>query len=394
MTCEKRKTGDIPLTLRVNPFRVAVVTGLHNPLGTNWIRGFQSMGLKVVVLDRRERPINRAEMEAWGISSDIPIITVPMEGPLLDEHYRGACNILEGEPDCLFGWYGSQTLNLLSRTHQRFPQARVVLCIDALPNAAILATEIRELIRFGRSDAWIDGYVHYSETMRRSFERFVPGARRKPSVSLVEPFLLNAFVTQSTTEVHDRLIRHDERPHVIFTGRSDHLWSRGWRMRKDALGPFFNSLADRGVHVYLSQGADTRGHDRLHEYPPFTNWDVFAGKMGKYINDFDAHVVLYNEFNGTIRRRSANGLATRFALAVTSTCPIAVTSTSTFTHEYWEDHPDGFHFSSVDELVEKLSDDGLLAAARASLSNGHSRYSFEACSAGVHSFLQRVIHSR
>jgi hypothetical protein len=371
---------------------VLVVAGLGNPMGTQWVYGLKSLGFNTVVLDNRKSPVPLELLDDWGLRDDIPVFNFE-NGTSAGQRQTTIVSALGGEPDILFGWWGSPILGPLHEACRLFPEAKVALCVDTLPNAASIFSELREIWRFRKADPWIDSYVFYSEAMRKLFNRRIPSSRGKPYLTLVEPFLKRAFDVGRVSDTGaDKLERLDDNPHVIFTGRGDKLWSKDLRFAKDALGPFLARLAECGVHVFVPQTADSRVlPDNLHLYPFFSNRALFEGRFARYVSQFDAHLVLYNESNGTIRRRVSTGLSTRLAFALAATAPVALTRTCSFIEEYWGEDPFGLVFSDVGDLVASLRDKRLLTTLRSNMEKVHISHTFEAQKERIVRFLVQLL---
>lgn len=367
--------------------RVLVVASFGNPLGTNWVKGLRRIGCRVVAIDHRHGPCLEADLHRWGLEDEVVISWTG--GHLTEEQRSRIERALGGTPDLLFGWWGSLVLPALQDVAVEYPSARKVLCVDTLPNASNFITEYREVLRFLMADRWLDGYVFYSQSMAQLFYRRVPGARQKPHLALIEPFLLDAFAPSQMSNV-PILNRTVTEPHVVFTGRGDLLWTRDYRMKKDAIGPFLVEVANHGVQVYVEPRADLRNHPNLHHYPDFSNQDLFGGRFADYVSQFDAHLVIYNECNPTIRRRVTTGLCTRMAFAMTATAPLAVSSTSTFVAEYWKDEPFGFMFTSATDLVAQLMDTERLVCMKNVMARQHRSFALETLAPSVLHFLQQV----
>ena len=372
----------------MSKLRLLVVGTLANPMATNWVYGFKSLGYSVAVLDWRDFPATPAQLEEWGFQNDVKVFNCK---DISDEVRQAVRTELDGEPAILFCFWGSQVLEPLSKAHQSFPRAKVVLCTETLPNASNFLTELREILLFRQSDSLINGYVFYSEAMRQLFCRRVPSARGKTYLAMIMPFLEKAFVRNDVISSDiPQLKRLDKYPHVIFTGRGDKLWTKDYKMAKDAVGSFLVKLAERGIHVFVSHSADLKGIPNLHPYPKFSNADLFGGRFGQYVSQFDAHLAIYNECNDTICRRVSTSLSTRLAFAFTSTSPVVVTQRSQFVKEYWGDTPFGFNFTSVNDLVASLHDQHLLTSLRLNMNKMHLSHSFESQSERVERFLQKI----
>lgn len=352
------------------PRAIAVVCALANPLAASWVRGLAA-DHRVVVVDLRSAPPTRAELADWGIPADQPVVTA---GGTLDAAARAAvAAALGGPPELIVSWWGTGILPLALAVKGAFPGSRLTHCVDTLPDAGTLAAEVREALRYRRADGGVDGYIFYSQQMRRRFCRLVPPARAKPALVMVEPFPLSVHARAGTDA--PPLERRGDGPHVIFTGRSDLLFRRDRRMRKDAVGPFLRALAERGVEVFVKPELDGQTlPPGLHCYPAFTNADLFAGRFAAHIDAYDAHLVIYNEWNATIRRRVACGLSTRLALALAATSPIVVSETATFAAELGSVT---MRFSGPDDLAASLHDRAALAAQRRVLAERHTEFAWE-----------------
>lgn len=367
--------------------RVAIVTSLGNPIGTNWVLGLQKMGFRIVVLDWRAKPASSAQLANWGLAEGLPVLS--FYSSLDKQLKRRIEEILEGQPDLLFGWWGNGILEPLRLVKEVFPKSKVVHVVDTFPNASVWFTELREILQY-RAATWIDGYIYYSHSMAEMFCARVAHARNKPYLAMIEPFLEMSYGNPLMSDI-PVLKRLDERPHVIFTGRSDLLWTRDVRMRKDAVGPFLKRLARRGIHVFVQTGSDLRGIPNLHCYPRFSNKELFDGRFASFVSQFDAHLVFYNEWNATIRRRVSTGLSTRLAFAMTATAPVACSSRSSFILEYWDDRPFGLMFDNPDDLAERLFDQRLIKRLRANMRERNKGFSFESLSDRISTFLRQVV---
>lgn len=374
-------------------FRILIVTGprlLQNPMCGNWINGLSNLGYSTTCLYEQSVELTYEQLRDWGISDESPTRHFSNVVSELDRQF--IISSLKGEPDIIFCWEGVPTLKPLRRTKQAFPNAKVIVLIDTYPNAPHLLSELSHILRYSASNPWVDGYIFYSKAMCDLFYRNVFGAKNKPYLSLIEPFLGHAFsVEDANPPQHLRLERLDKQPHIIFTGNAENLWSTRYKEQRDALGPFLSKLAEAGVHVFVNHNADLKNVENLHVYPPFSNQDLLEGRFAQYISQFDAHLLIYNECNGTLRRRVASGLSTRLAFSLTSVCPIVVSETSQFIHEYWKDEPFGFMFKNVDDLVESLRDSQKLSVLRANMERVRRSFSFEVQSDRIHQLFKDVM---
>ena len=363
---------------------------LQNPMCGNWINGLTSLGHRTACLYSQTAEPTHEQLKDWGISSNSPVLN--FFGALLEPARQFVLSSLDGEPDIIFCWEGVPTLKPLQVVARVFSNAKVIFLIDTYPNSPHFLSEALHILRYSASNYLIDGYVFYSEAMRQLFCQQVFRAEDKPYLAAIEPFLERSFDMEDVDFSKNlKLERIDDQPHIIFTGNAENLWSNQYKNRRDALGGFLSKLAESGVHIFVSHTADLKESKNLHLYPDFSNADLLDSRFAQYISQFDAHLLIYNECNSTIRRRVASGLSTRLAFALTSTCPIIVSQTSQFIHEYWADSPFGFMFSDVDDLVKSLQDPQKLSVLRSNMEKVHRSFSFEAQSDRIHHFFKDVM---
>ncbi|MGA7932344.1 MAG: hypothetical protein WCA35_02070 [Kovacikia sp.] len=378
----------------MQPLKILVLPGpiaLRNPMCGNWINGLRRLGHSVVTLYWEEQELTNQQLRDWGINDGACVFQ--FFGELSESLHQIIVSTLGGQPDILFCWESIPALKPLQKVAPFFPEAKAVLLIDAHPNAPHLLSELSHILRYRMSDRLIDGYIFYSNAMRDAFCRQIVTAMKKPHLVMVHPFFESAFCSKDVGITEDlKLERFDEKPHIIFTGNAGKLWNRRYdNYAKDALGEFLALLASKGVHVFVNPIADLKGINGLHHYPVFSNADLLGGRFSSYISQFDAHLIIYKENNGTNRRRSARCLSTRFAFALTSICPIVVSQTSQFVHEYWAETPFGFMFNQVDDLVESLQDSQKLSVFRSNMEKVHRSFSFEAQSDRIHQMFKDVM---
>lgn len=57
--------------------KVLVIAFLGNPICTNWIYGFKSLGYQVAVLNWSKSPATKNQLEYWGFANnDIPLFNM------------------------------------------------------------------------------------------------------------------------------------------------------------------------------------------------------------------------------------------------------------------------------------------------------------------------------
>lgn len=381
----------------MQPLKFLVIPGanaLRNPMCGNWINGLRQLGHSVVTLYWENQELTNQQLRDWGIDESAYIFQ--FFGKLSDSLRQIIVSTLGGEPDILFCWESIPPLKILPNVAPIFPNAKAVLLIDAYPNAPHLLSELLHIVLYRKSDQLIDGYIFYSNAMRDVFCHQIATAAKKPYLVMVHPFFESAFYSKEVSITKDlKLERFDDKPHIIFTGNAGNLWSRRYdNYAKDALGEFLALLASKEVHVFVNPVADLKEIKGLHHYPAFSNADILSGRFSSYISQFDAHLIIYKEYNGTNRRRSARSLSTRFAFSLTSTCPIIVSQASQFIHEYWSDMPFGFMFKQVDDLVESLHDSQKLSVLRSNMEKVHRSFSFEAQTNSIHQLFKDVMAVR
>ena len=368
---------------------------IYNPMSINWIHGFQTLGCKVTVLIANPPLPNEQELKSLGLyDPDFP--NIPVFGlweMIFKKNRETVLKSLRGNSDILFCWEGVGILKHIAKAHSYFPTAKIVFDICTHPNCSNIFAEWRYIWLYRKIENIVSGYVFYSQAQRKLFNRNVPSSIDKPYLVMTEPFLKKAFSSKGIVDSNvPQLKRHSKNPHIIFTGNAKRLWTRSLsHKRKDALGLFLKELSLQGIHIFVHEKADTKGLLNLHVFPTFHNPDLMNSKFSQYISQFDAHLVMYHEFNGTSRRRVASGLATRFSYALTSTCPIAVSSSSKFVKEYSQNAPFYFIFNNIDDLVESLYNQNLLHSLRNNMQKIHKSYAFESRSDSVIQFFAKIL---
>ncbi|PTP73713.1 hypothetical protein [Vibrio splendidus] len=82
-------------------------------------------------------------------------------------------------------------------------------------------------------------------------------------------------------------------------------------------------LANRGFEIWIQKNDDKVRHRNIHLFEPFTMEGILTGKLGDFVSDFDAALVVYNNVNNA---RTNMGFPTRYALALTGHVPILLKS--------------------------------------------------------------------
>lgn len=377
----------------MQPLKILIISGanlLKNPMCGNWINGLSKAGHQVVSVYWQSTQLSFQQLRNWGITEPTTVFRFYKELPKYTRN--NLVKFLGGRPDILFCWEGVPTLKPLQVVKPYFPEAKTVFMIDTYPNAPHLLSELFHIFRYSATNRLIDAYIFYSEAMCKLFYQQVFLAKNKPYLALIEPFPESAFDLGKTELPQElKLERIDNQPYVVFTGNAESLWSTYYKQAQNAVGQFLLRLAARGVHIFVNNNADLKNIANLHHYPAFSNADLLEGRFARYLSQFDAHLIFYNELNNTIRRRVASGLSTRLAFSLTSTCPIAVSQTSQFIHEYWSDRPFGFMFRDVDDLANSLQDRKKLDLLRANMEKVHFYFSIESQNERIYKFLTGIL---
>ncbi|OEE57326.1 hypothetical protein A1OS_21730 [Enterovibrio norvegicus] len=90
----------------------------------------------------------------------------------------------------------------------------------------------------------------------------------------------------------------------------------------DDVGSTLLSIANSGVDVWLQEPCAIK-HPNIHTFKPFNYSEICDGKLGDFIGQFSASIVLYNDYNNL---RTSISYPTRFALATLGDRPIIIQS--------------------------------------------------------------------
>ncbi len=338
-----RGRGLTPATEHTDGVRIAFVSrGLINPLAEIWPEVLVAAGHQVAHVD----------FEEVGERGEVAGILHAPPGPLGPAEGLAAEEQLGGAPEVVFTWWGTGAVAYADWARDRWRSARTVLCVDTFPNASVIATEIREVVRLRRSSPGIHGLVYFSEEMRDLHLQRAPGLRDRPNAVICQPLPQRMFARD--VEALDPELRLEPvgRPQVIFTGRPDHLFSRGRRMAKDAVGPVLEAIESGGADVWVPS---FRSHpDGWRHYPRFTNAQVLDGTFATFVAQFDAQLALYQSANSTVVRRLRCGLSSRFGLAFASPTTVVVPDVSGFARRMVETLDLGFALGDPRALASEL----------------------------------------
>ncbi len=334
--------------------RVAFLSrGLTNPLALIWPEALVEAGHSVGHID--------FGLGAGGHGSDgsvdLSAVTLAPPGPLDRHHAAEAEDMMGGRPDVTFAWWGSGSIHYGLWARHAWPGAPIVLCLDTFPNASMLATEAREVLRLRRLISNVGGLVYFSQPMKDLFELRVPHARSLPSIKMPQPLTSRVRAREGASlaaphRLPDR--SGGEGPRILFTGRPDYLFSSDRRMGKDALGPTLEGMVNAGASVYVPSFRRETAPRGMHSYPVFSTAQMLDGTFATYVAQFDAQVALYQPVNRTIRRRLATSLSTRFGLAFAAPTTVIVRPESTFAVDLLTDLDLGVVLRAPNDLVASL----------------------------------------
>lgn len=346
---------------------------LQNPFVEAWFATWLATQSQVAIL------ADTAESETSDFPREIQsrvVYTRDRDGSLSPGWRMRVQKILGGQPHALFYWWG---LGLLSnRTAVKaWPSARVISCVDTLPNASRRITEVREIARAIPSIRDVDAFVVSSQRMADLVAKEFPSARRKPMEIVVSPFPLRAHgrdFDHSSSEVHSPGKR------LCFTGRSDYLFAAQRKMGKDDLGSWFQQLLRAGFRIHVQEPTNTDQRRVLAQegfdfYPRVERAGLLNGEFADLISAFDGHLVYYQVANATIARRVSTSLSTRFATGVCSSTPMITPPEAAFAIDFFGQHRVGFASRSEREIAERLTSEG--GQMRSTWRMDHSSWSGE-----------------
>ncbi|WP_155832150.1 hypothetical protein [Gordonia alkanivorans] len=331
---------------------LVIAGSTRNPLAEAWRMSFEVAGYKAIGICSGDLgPDLNEDWTTWERLSDLVSLD-------------SVC--------CLVYWWGTEFFSR-QLIPPRFSEARKVLIVDTFPNASILATEVREVKYLLASKRRADCLVTYSDEMATSIRRFPSWGNSPEVVSLMQPYPLSCHSADGSSN----LIQNPRS--VVFTGRSDLLFSDDFRMRKDRLGPFLIELMALGFGVTVGETEDSDTNSLLRDYgfrlyDRLTNSEVLSGRLCKIIEESAIHLTSYNLCNSTIRRRVNNGLSSRFSLGVCARTCQAVPKEAKGASKFVLDHGIGFSFDSPDNFVRDVD---FLEGCRRNWSISHKSWSAE-----------------
>lgn len=289
-------------------------------------------------------------------------------------------------PDVVFVWWGLGMVSAeLGYLQETFSDVPLVLCVDTYPNASVLATEIREWARFRPRRRDVAGFVTTGAAMTEMLRhrRLIGG---QPTLELTQPLPLGAH---ASTEPGAPVDAHT----MLFSGRSDYLYSRDRRMAKDALGKTLERFMRAGMQVTVQEPLDGPSRSFLEErgyafYPRFSNDAMVDGQFSDFTAGFECQLVSYEIPSGVIRRRVDNGLSTRWAFGLASPAPLVAPEASSMARAFLATHPVGVAADDPDRVMSELG--RRAGAMRTYWHQNHQTWSAEGLSASVREFFASI----
>jgi hypothetical protein len=350
-----------------------------NPLGPAWVASLQAAGLTAVGWTP-----DGLSGHGWDESvADLVVDerTYGVDSRSVAEVHRR----LLGPPCVIVLWWGLGSLDSrLGPLKESFPGVPVVLVVDTYPNASRLLSEAREWARAARQVTHLAGMITTSEHMSRVLRRRRLAARG-PILALSQPLPLAAHATESS--------EHRFSGRIVFTGRSDCLFTRDIRMAKDAVGPSLASLVNAGAQVFVQDPGEPAARGRIEEqgldiYPRMTNTQMLCGEFSDFIGSFDAQLAIYRTPSAVLRRRVSNGLSTRWAFGLANPAALMVPREATFAIDFLERSPIGTTMSDPESTLELIQ--ALAPSWRSTWNGRHREWSAEGVSQSLTDFFGEV----
>lgn len=289
--------------------------------------------------------------------------------------------------DLIFAWWGSdifyELYQIIYEINLNLP---IIHCLNTYPS-----TPLR--FGYGYFEDWfyklfhnkIAGRIFYSQEMKNFYETKIGSLN---NFTLIEPYLSKCYFKDDVTAVagKNKLVRTDGYPYIIFTGRTD--FSNDFRRRKDNVKKELLEITNQNIHIYLKESDQIEESEFIHFYPGFTTEELCEGVFASYMHQFDAGLVIYNEF--AVKDRYKNGLSTRFAHSLTAGIPLITRESSVFAKRIFESYKNGFTFIEIRELKPILSDKKKIQKLKAESEANIDNFSFDVKRKEFQTFLARI----
>jgi hypothetical protein len=252
-----------------------------------------------------------------------------------------------------YGAISIRYARILKRTYSKFPLIDIV---NVLPSALSFSPSNRYITEKKIEELnyryWLkrlDGVIFASQEMF-DFARGKFGVDERRACILPD-YLPEAFHYNGDTDLTHQKNYESHDPRVIFLGAPER-----WGHVIDELDNEFMSMAKEHIHIFSASISDKVVSTGFgHQYPLFTDQEVFTGKFSEYIAQFDAAIMTYNVPQREERFRST--LPTRFVSALTAGIPIAVKGGFFDACErFVEVNEVGFVYTDASDLRNKLMD--------------------------------------
>ena len=281
--------------------------------------------------------------------------------------------------DLLFFYYGSDVfiemyviLNILGC---KIPVLHGINTIPSVPVKLGYSNIEKALYRvFNKTTT---SRIYYSDIMKHYFDNNIG---KSLGFIAPEPYLSTVYSTGKTKYI---LKKHDDRPHIIFIGRTDFSWD--FRRAKDNVIFTLKILERNMVHVYIQATNKIKESKYIHYYPSFSNNEILDSTFSSYLSQFDASLAIYSKFSAG---REKYGMATRFAISLTAGIPIITKSSASFAGTMFRKHKNGFTYDSSGDLIKQLNDKRKMEIYRINAMSNRKIFSFESMSDSFLRFIQ------
>lgn len=272
------------------------------------------------------------------------------------------------KPDIIWGIWGAGILKWL-RTFRRIGfRGKMVLTINVFPNRIKLMKWSSEGVLYNKWLHKIDGLIL---TGRRMLE-FI--RQQYPKTEDTKYLLLPDYLPKSWFTKKVNVLTNNNEPHVVYLGspeRYGNVFSWGGI---DNVDSHLLQIAENAIHVHCSKPRETIiNHPLIHFYEPFSDVMFVNGEFGRFINQFDAAIVLYNRKG--YHPRFASTFPTRFLVALCGCIPIFVKKGLLFECEEFIDiNGIGKTYEDARELKNMLTDHTLIHKLRKKTEYNSTRF--------------------
>jgi hypothetical protein len=287
---------------------------------------------------------------------------------ILSEHFR------KNQYDIIFAWWGIDNFyELYHIIHDLKLKTPIIHCLNTYPS-----TPIRTIYGFFEDYFYkifhdrINGRIFYSDEMRSFYERKIYKSKNN-YIIMPDSYLSKCYYAGAKLTKNNKLIKENNDPNIVFTGRTD--FSYDFRRFKDNVKNEIQKIASKKIHIYLKKSDQIPESEYIHYYPRFSTEDLCNGLFSSYLHQFDASIVIYNEFAN--KDRFKNGLSTRFAHSLTACIPLISRYSSKFSQDFFQRYQNGFTYSNLSELEMILGDHRKMETYKKYAKQNVNNFSFE-----------------